>query len=41
MYNILIKNNEIPTGKLTWNKIYKFQEEEWKQIYTLLKLQTI
>ena len=33
MYNILNKNNEIPTGKHTWNKLYKFQEEEWKQIY--------
>ena len=33
MYNILNKNNEIPAGKLTRNKLYMFQEEEWKQIY--------
>ena len=29
MYNNLNKNYEMPTGKLTWNKLYKFQEEEW------------
>ena len=34
MYQILNKNNDIPTGKITWNKIYHIEESEWKAIYT-------
>ena len=34
MYQILNKNNDIPTGKITWNKIYDIGESEWKAIYT-------
>ena len=34
MYQILNKNNDIPTGKITWNKIYDIEESEWKAIYS-------
>ena len=33
MYNILNHNDEIPTAKQTWNKIYNFEEKEWQNIY--------
>ena len=34
MYNILNKSNTVPTGQVTWNKVYKFSGKEWKK-YTL------
>ena len=33
MYDILNLNDEIPTGKQTWNKTYNFQEKERQTIY--------
>ena len=33
MYNILNHNDEIPTAKQTWNRIYNFEENEWQNIY--------
>ena len=33
MYNLLNKNNEPPNGKIYWNKKYKFEDNEWKNIY--------
>ena len=33
MYDVLNMNNEIPTGKQTWNNTYNFQEKDWKNIY--------
>ena len=33
MYDVLNMNNEIPTGKQTWNNAYNFQEKDWKNIY--------
>ena len=33
MYEILNSNNETPAGKIAWNKIFNFSEEEWKIIY--------
>ena len=32
MYKILNSNNETPAGKIAWNKIFSFSEEEWKKI---------
>ena len=34
MYNLLGKNNDTPTWKTSWNKKYRFDENEWKIIYT-------
>ena len=34
IYDIFNKNNEVPTGKISWNKVYNFSQEDWKQIYT-------
>ena len=34
MYKLLSENNDIPTGKISWNKKYRFDENEWKIIYT-------
>ena len=31
MYKILNCNNETPAGKLAWNKIFNFSEEEWEK----------
>ena len=31
MYKILNSNNETPAGKMAWNKIFNFSEEEWKK----------
>ena len=33
MYDILNTNDEIPTGKQSWNKKYNFEEKDWKTIY--------
>ena len=33
MYNLLNKNNDPPSGKISWNKKYKFEDNEWKNIY--------
>lgn len=33
IYDILNKNKEIPTGKISWNKIYNFSQKDWNQIY--------
>ena len=33
MYKILNSNNETPAGKIAWNKICNFSEEEWKKKY--------
>ena len=33
MYNILNKNKEIPTGQVTWNKLYNITNNDWKNIY--------
>ena len=29
MYDILNQNKDIPTGQLTWNKLYTFTAEDW------------
>ena len=29
----LTQNKDIPTGQLTWNKLYAFTQEDWVQIY--------
>ena len=34
MYKLLSENNDTPTGKIAWNKKYRFDENEWKIIYT-------
>ena len=34
MYKLLSENNDTPTGKTSWNKNYRFDENEWKIIYT-------
>ena len=34
MYKLLSENNDTPTGKISWNKKYRFDENEWKIIYT-------
>ena len=31
MYKILNSNNETPAGKIAWNKIFNFSEEERKK----------
>ena len=33
MYDILNQHKDIPTGQLTWNKIYALTTEDWPQIY--------
>ena len=33
MYDILNQNKDIPTGQLSWNKLYAFTQEDWVQIY--------
>ena len=33
MYNILNRNKEIPTGQVTWNKLYNITNNDWKNIY--------
>ena len=38
MYNFLTKNNDPTSGKISWNKKYKFEDNEWKKyIYGHLK----
>ena len=34
MYKLLNKNNDTPTGKTSWNKKYRFDENELRIIYT-------
>ena len=34
MFKLLSENNDTPTGKIAWNKKYRFDENEWKIIYT-------
>ena len=34
MYKLLSKQNDTPTGKTSWNRKYRFDENEWKIIYT-------
>ena len=34
MYKLLSENNDTPTGKISWNKKYRFEINEWKIIYT-------
>ena len=33
MYKLLNKNNDTPSGKISWNKAYKFDDNERKKIY--------
>lgn len=33
MYDILNKNDDIPTGQITWNKMYDLTREDWTKIY--------
>ena len=32
MYNILNQNKDVPTGKITWNKVYNITDEDWDHI---------
>ena len=34
MYNLLNKTTDIPSGKISWNKKYKFEDEEWGKIFS-------
>ena len=34
MYNLLNKTTDINTGKISWNKKYKFEEDEWGKIFS-------
>ena len=34
MYNLLNKITDIPSGKISWNKKYKFEDEEWGKIFS-------
>ena len=29
MYNILNQNKDVPTGRITWNKVYNITDEDW------------
>ena len=29
----LLKKTDIPSGKISWNKKYKFKDEEWEEIF--------
>ena len=33
MYKVLNENNESPSGKISWNKKYNLDDNEWKKIY--------
>lgn len=33
IYNILNKNEEIPTGKLKWNQLYDIDDKTWESIF--------
>ena len=33
MYKVLNENNEPPSGKISWNKKYNLDDNEWKKIY--------
>ena len=32
MYNILNQNKDVPTGKITWNKVHNITDEDWDHI---------
>ena len=32
-YNILNKNNDVPTSKSKWENVYNIEDETWKEIY--------
>ena len=32
MYNLLNETTDIPAGKISWTKNYKFEEDEWGEI---------
>ena len=34
MYNLLNKTTHIPAGKISWTKKYKFEEDEWGEIFS-------
>ena len=34
MYNLLNKTTDIPPGKISWTKNYKFEEDEWGKIFS-------
>lgn len=34
-YDILVKNREIITGQIKWNRQYHFSDEDWKHIYEM------
>ena len=34
MYNLLNKTTDIPAGKISWTKKYKFEEDEWGKIFS-------
>ncbi|MCG7891056.1 MAG: reverse transcriptase family protein, partial [Candidatus Thiodiazotropha endolucinida] len=33
MYDLLNENKDVPTGQITWNKIYDLSKDDWAQIY--------
>ena len=37
MYNLLNKTSDIPAGKISWNKKYKFKDKWGKYFLTYLK----
>ena len=34
MYNLLNKTTDIPTRKISWTNKYKFEEDEWGEIFS-------
>ena len=34
MYNLLNITTDIPSEKISWNKKYKFEDEEWGKIFS-------
>ena len=34
MYNLLNKTTDIPAGKISWHKKYKFEEDKWGKIFS-------
>ena len=34
MYNLLNKTTDVTSGKISWNKKYKFEDEEWGKIFS-------
>ena len=35
LYEILKRNQEVPTGKVVWNQIFDLNDEEWEGIFSL------